>query len=161
MVRLWFLLHYLNSAKRPTSTGVPSWYRNEIRQGEFVDYLTYNIGFLRDWKSTLRNFYYKRVIKWWSSKSDQREVDRIHNQRRLINDLIKKAKEDHLIDCRSTTPNPVDSELLIEINWKGRQFLNPLYFTNYFFKEFKPILTFISGSIGLLILQSLYRLLFS
>ena len=139
MIKLWWLVWYFTRKNRPKCGNAPFWCKDEIERDRFNMYLRWNKHFCENWYSTLRTFYYTRISRGWPSETDQKEIDRIHQQSREIDDLIDVALDRGYL---------VKSGNNISITYVGRNFIKPLPFFNAALKEYSHIATFVVGIIG-------------
>ena len=145
MLRLWLLMRHFTRPSRPAEGNAPSWYTNEISRSHFVDHLTHEKHFLEDWRRTFRRWYYTIFGGPMTAKHSQKEVDRIHLQRKRINDLIDKALNKNLLIPRTASPRPAYSEVYLTTDWRGREFIKPIQFFNACLAEYDPFIRFALG----------------
>ncbi len=159
MFRLWLLIWYFTRPDRPRAQNAPSWYKDEISRGHFWFYLADEKHFREDWKSTLRRWYYF-VQRTTPSGTTVHGMKLVQAQKREIDDLIDKAiSHGYLIVSTKGNLYSTPSEIILTIDWKGRNFLKPFSFVNAALKEYGYLVSFLSGAGGATILFLFSKLL--
>ncbi|MDO8443145.1 MAG: hypothetical protein Q7S81_02735 [bacterium] len=145
MIKLWWLMWYFTRPNRPKDGNAPNWFNDNISRSYFRIHLAHEKNFYEDWKSTIRRWY-QCISGKYPTQATEYGTNLVRIQWKKIDDLIDKAiKKELLIPLDANNRNTT-----LTTDWRGRDFIKPLYFIEACAREYgytaSVVSSFIIGS---------------
>lgn len=143
---MWLICRYFDRYHGKTGNAL-TWYSGKIERSIFSNHVLWEKHFKEGLIEFLQRYIHLLFGKWmWQGERSKR---RLNERTRIVKNTINRCIEkDYLL--------LEDDEINLRMDYRGRDFLRPIYFLNAVAKEFGPLKSFLAGTgIGAVIWTSL------
>ncbi|MFC1801937.1 hypothetical protein ACFLY7_00645 [Patescibacteria group bacterium] len=133
---------------------------NGINRYNFVEYLVFQKKFRQDFRDTIRNWYINFFKNGNFGSIKKTRILRAVKQRKEIKDCLDYCLlKNYIFIKRVTTLNPTDSDVYLDIDFRGRDFLKWPDFFNACLERYGHLKSLLLGGGGVLFIKFIFSFL--